>query len=95
MKSIVTFIAAAGLLAAFAGPSREAGPTTVSATPHLADAEQERFLSTAKILRSKQASKGVTGTTRVTMTDGKTTHDAHVQYIDESRHEFVTDGARN
>src|SRR5205823_9361603 len=57
----------------------------------LSDAEQEQFLKTAKITTTHAAKKGVTNTTRVTMTDGAMTHDAHVQCIDESKHEFKTD----
>ena len=67
--------------------AQEAG--TGSAKP--TDAEKEQFLRTGKIQKSKTASKGITGSSRVTMTDGKITHDAHVQCIDESKHEFVTD----
>src|SRR5205823_8715197 len=57
----------------------------------LSDAEQEQFLKTAKITTTHAAKKGVTNTTRVTMTDGAMTHDAHVQCIDEAKHEFKTD----
>jgi hypothetical protein len=59
--------------------------------PKLGDLECEQFLRSAKIIKSKNASKGVTGTTRVTLSDGKLTHDAHVQCIDESKHQFTTD----
>jgi hypothetical protein len=59
--------------------------------PKPGDAEQEQFLKTAKITKTKSAKKGVTNTTRVTMTDGTITHDAHVQCIDESKHEFKSD----
>ena len=59
--------------------------------PKLGDAEQEEFLKTAKIGKSTSAKKGVTNTLRVTMSDGKITHDAHVQCIDEAKHEFKTD----
>jgi hypothetical protein len=60
-------------------------------TPKLSDAEQEQFLKTAKITKTSSAKKGVTNTQRVTMSDGTLTHDAHVQCIDESKHEFKTD----
>jgi hypothetical protein len=68
-------------------------PSTLPAedTPKLGDAEQEQFLKTAKITKTKSAKKGVTNTTRVTMSDGALTHDAHVQCIDESKHEFKSD----
>jgi hypothetical protein len=59
--------------------------------PRLSDAEREEFLRTAKITKTKSAPKGITNTQRVTMTDVKITHDAHVQCIDESKREFKTD----
>src|SRR5579871_5216404 len=47
--------------------------------------QQEKFLKTAKVIKAKDAKKGVTGTVRVTMTDGTITHDASVQRIDEHK----------
>jgi hypothetical protein len=58
---------------------------------NLTDAEQEKFLRTAKIIKTTGARKGVTNSSRVTMTDGNITHDAHVQCIDEAKHEYKTD----
>ena len=57
----------------------------------LSESQKEEFLRNGRIVKTKSASKGVTGTTRVTLTDGSLTHDAHVQCIDESKHEFVSD----
>lgn len=45
----------------------------------------ETFLSTAKIVSSKQAGKGITGTWRLTLSDGTTTHDASFQAINETK----------
>jgi hypothetical protein len=45
----------------------------------------KQFLLTAKIVGSKQASKGVTGTSRLTLSDGTITHDASFQGIDEHK----------
>jgi hypothetical protein len=59
--------------------------------PNLSDGEKEQFLKAAKITNTRTAKKGITNTLRVTMTDGNLTHDAHVQCIDESKHEFTTD----
>jgi len=39
----------------------------------------------------KTLSKGITQSLRVTLSDGRLTHDAHVQTIDERRTEFRTD----
>ena len=44
--------------------------------------QKEEFLRTARIVADKPAKKGVTDTRRVTLTDGKVTHDANVQRID-------------
>ena len=43
----------------------------------------------AKITRTKDAKKGVTGTSQVTLSDGTLTHDASVQTIDESKQFFL------
>ena len=52
------------------------------------DAEMERFLKAAKVIKTKAASKGVTNSTQATMSDGTITHDAHIQIIDEYKREF-------
>jgi len=48
----------------------------------------EQFLQTAKVVKIKELSVGVTSSRRATLTDGTTTHDAHVQSIDESKAKF-------
>jgi hypothetical protein len=48
----------------------------------------ERFLKQAKITKTKGTGKGVTDSTRATMSDGTITHDAHIQIIDEYKREF-------
>ena len=62
---------------------------------HAADAltwqQKEEFLTKAKIKQSKEAKKGVTGTLRITLTDGTLTHDASVQTIDESKQFFLNE----
>jgi hypothetical protein len=50
--------------------------------------QQEAFLATAKVIRTRDAGKGVTGTLRVTLSDGVLEHDASVQTIDVSMNEF-------
>ena len=56
--------------------------------PQLTVAEQEAFLKSAKVVRTKGASKGITGTLRATLSDGKITHDASIQNIDEYKQRF-------
>ena len=51
--------------------------------PTLTKEQIKEFLLTAKIVGVKQASKGITGTKRLTLSDGKLTHDASYQGIDE------------
>ena len=45
----------------------------------------EEFLLTAKIVGAKPAHKGSTNSFRLTLSDGKLTHDAHFQAIDEHK----------
>ncbi len=67
----------------------DVGPIAAPA-PVLTDAEMERFLKEAKIIRTKGTSKGVTNSTQATLFDGTLTHDAHIQIIDEHKREFRT-----
>ncbi|MBI3684720.1 MAG: hypothetical protein HY235_30490, partial [Acidobacteria bacterium] len=59
-------------------------------TPLLTRAEKEQFLRDAKIIKTKGVSQGITGTVRATMSDGKLTHDASIQVIDEYKQQFQT-----
>jgi len=54
-----------------------------------------QFLLTAKIVGVKQSSKGITHTLRLTLSDGKSTHEASYQSIDEfkSSRELPNGGA--
>lgn len=52
--------------------------------------EQEAFLRQAPILRTYPAKKGITGTTRATLSDGVITHDASIQTIDETKPKHET-----
>jgi len=62
---------------------------------HAADAltsqQKEDFLAKAKITHTKEAKKGTTGTSLVTLSDGTITHDASVQTIDESKQYFLNE----
>ena len=73
----------------------DAPPTHIAAEsqaapgqPSLSDAEIERFLKTARVVRTRGTSKGVTGSLRATLTDGTLTHDAQIQTIDLRKREF-------
>ena len=45
----------------------------------------KQFLQTAKVINSRPSSKGVTHPSRLTLSDGTTTHDASFQTIDEHK----------
>lgn len=70
----------------------QSAPATQAAAPSsiASDAEIEEFLLKADVVKTKGTSKGVTGSLQATLNDGKTTHDAHIQFIDESKREFQT-----
>jgi hypothetical protein len=89
------------LAGALAGARQPAAPTAAAgvtqeppapvgrpAAPTLTREQQETFLLKARIIRTRSAPGGVTASTRVTLSDGVITHDAHVQTVDEARHTF-------
>lgn len=86
------FLAAAMTLAAPQESRQPAAPTTtipaVAVAPVPADGEIERFLKEADVISTKSTKKGVTDSLRATLSDGKLTHDAQIQNIDESKREF-------
>lgn len=53
--------------------------------PILSKEQIERFLLTAKVVHSRRAHRGITGTFRLTLSDGTVTHDASFQTIDEHK----------
>ncbi len=71
-----------------------ASTQTAATTTNLTLGQQEEFLKTAKVLSAREAAKGVTLTRRATLSDGKITHDASIQTIDEKRNEFETPRGR-
>jgi hypothetical protein len=63
-------------------PPVDLNPPPMKPAPKLADAEMETFLKTAKIVSQKKLDLGTTASVRVTLSDGKLTHDAQFQPID-------------
>ncbi|HLZ92055.1 MAG TPA: hypothetical protein VKQ28_10090 [Candidatus Acidoferrum sp.] len=53
--------------------------------PSLSKEQIKQFLLTAKVVNSRQASKGITNTWRLTLSDGAVTHDASFQSVDEHK----------
>jgi hypothetical protein len=70
-------------------PGARAAATTESVR-RLTREEQEQFLRTAKILKLKPLSEGITNSQRATLSDGVLTHDAHVQSIDDHKSVYTT-----
>lgn len=65
-------------------------PSPPPASVAMTDAEREAFLASARVVRTRGVSTGVTNTIRATLSDGVTTHDASIQTIDEYRQVYQT-----
>jgi hypothetical protein len=83
-------MAAAIALSSVGGAHARQAAQTVSTAQVLTDAQIEEFLKKAEVIKTKTTKKGVTGSLQATLSDGILTHDAHIQYIDESKREFQT-----
>ena len=70
-------------------PAPPPAATSVQAAPALSDKEMEQFLLKAKVLKTRSTKKGITGSLQATLSDGKLTHDAHIQTIDEHKQQFA------
>jgi len=68
-----------------------AAAVETSKAPALSDAEIEQFLLKAKVIKVSGIKKGVTGSLQATLSDGKITHLAHIQPIDERKQQFQGD----
>src|SRR5215510_9787547 len=73
------------LMGGVAVAAQEAAKITAS---QLSKEEMEAFLLKGKITKTRDAGGGVTASTRGTMTDGRITHDVHIQSIDVSQSVF-------
>jgi len=67
-----------------------ASTQTAATVTNLTLDQQEEFLKTAKVLSTREASKGITLTRRATLSDGNITHEASIQTIDERKPQFET-----
>ena len=92
----LTTLLASCSLVAFFGPavfSQQPAPAPQKSNVKAHDLtreQMEQFLATAKIVGERPAPKGITKTRRLVLTDGKYTHDAHVQDIDVYKAEYRT-----
>lgn len=53
--------------------------------PQLTEQQMRDFLLNAKVLKSRETGKGITGVLRLTLSDGAITHDASFQPIDQAK----------
>jgi hypothetical protein len=60
------------------------------APPQLAPDEMAAFLAKGRILERRDAGIGVTASLRATISDGRITHDAHIQTVDVTQPVFQT-----
>ena len=87
-KSYVPVLLAATLLGSAASLPTNASAATAPA--ELTDAEKEEFLRTAKVVESRKVPVGVTRPERATLSDGRLTHDAHIQTVDIFKAQYQT-----
>ncbi len=62
--------------------------TVAADEPTLSKEQIKQFLTTAKVVNSHEAKKGITHTVRLTLSDGTITHDASFQSLDEHKREM-------
>ena len=84
--ALLALFTISGILSA--APLR-AQDAAVLTQPVLTLEQMEDFLLNAKILKTREVSKGITGTRRATMSDGQITHDASMQTVDVAQFVFT------
>src|SRR5579864_2697418 len=80
-RAVLTLVALSLLLS----PAVFHAAQTPAAEPSLTKEQMQRFLTTAKVVSSKQTSKGITSPWRLKLTDGTLTHEAAFQSVDEHK----------
>src|SRR6185295_16196197 len=83
--SRLPIVLVAVLACSIAVAAQEGVKTTAS---QLSKEEMEAFLLKGKVTKTRDAGGGVTSSTRATMTDGRITHDVHIQNVDISQSVF-------
>ncbi|HJU41401.1 MAG TPA: hypothetical protein VJ691_01255 [Vicinamibacterales bacterium] len=78
-------VALALLLASVVSVPAYAQAVAAAPAVELSVEQQKDFLKTAKVIRTRDTTKGVTAPKRVTLSDGTVTHDAVFQAVDEKK----------
>ena len=81
----IRFALVALLLTSFVPVPSYAQAVTAAPAAELSVEQQIDFLKTAKVIRTRDTTKGVTAPKRVTLSNGSITHDAVFQAIDEKK----------
>ena len=76
------------VIAVFLAAGLESFGQTTAGSRQLTREQKEEFLRTARITQTRRIAIGVTGPKRVTLTDGKLTHDAQIQTVDIYKAKF-------
>ena len=87
----MTISRSASVLGAFlliSGSALHAGQAPPPDPAALSDDEKETFLREAAISNIRSAGDGITKSQRATLTDGRITHDAHIQAVDQAQQIF-------
>ncbi|HUG80360.1 MAG TPA: hypothetical protein VML01_01770 [Bryobacterales bacterium] len=72
-----------GCVASFLVTPAYASPAEAeNAAAQLSDEQKEQFLLNAEIIKEEQLKTGITGSVRAKLSDGRITHDAHIQDVD-------------
>jgi hypothetical protein len=87
--AVLALLCSADSVALLAQETAAAPPTAPVAPPVLSPEEMETFLLSAKIVRTRGVNTGINNTSRATLSDGRITHDAHIQTVDVTRATFV------
>jgi len=81
----IRFALVALLLASFVPVPTYAQAVAAASAAELSVEQQIEFLKTAKVIRTRDTSKGVTAPKRVTLSNGTITHEAVFQAVDEKK----------
>jgi hypothetical protein len=93
MSVLVRAILLSAFLAAAGAPAVAQEAAATAAKPSLSPEQIEQFLLTSRVMAARSAPTGVTNSQRVTLSDGRLTHDAHVQNVDIQKNVFNAPGA--
>jgi hypothetical protein len=77
-------VSALGVLLIVCAAAVRGGQASQGSSVSLSDEEKKAFLLKAEITNVRSAGDGVTNSQRATLTDGRTTHDAHIQAVDRA-----------